>query len=182
MIFNFVLQLRDDFIETPPLPPDAIAWVVSDFQRESLEPSSTYQVASTAAPIYTRKTKQPMTDNFTFRTDRRPIKNILTNALTKPLRSSSTHHGIAAEPVTSKDANGNGKNNHTNETINGNGENGTENGIKTAPSYTFYASKKILTRSGFVLHTSRDVLEYLQSWLGVSYPLAKLGKSYGFVK
>lgn len=51
-----------------------------------------------------------------------------------------------------------------------------QSGITTAPSYTFYASRKILERSGFVLQTSRDVLEYLQTWLGVAYPLVKLGK------
>lgn len=47
--------------------------------------------------------------------------------------------------------------------------------IRTAPSYTFYAPQKILQRSKFVLDMSRDVLEYLQDWLNVKYPLAKLG-------
>lgn len=48
--------------------------------------------------------------------------------------------------------------------------------VRTAPSYTFYAPQKILQRSKFVLDMSRDVLEYLQDWLAVKYPLAKLGK------
>lgn len=47
---------------------------------------------------------------------------------------------------------------------------------RTAPSYTFYAPKKILLKSGFVLQMSRNVLEYLQDWLNVRYPLAKLGE------
>lgn len=50
-----------------------------------------------------------------------------------------------------------------------------ESDIRTAPSYTFYAPQKILQRSKFVLDMSRDVLEYLQDWLNVKYPLAKLG-------
>lgn len=49
--------------------------------------------------------------------------------------------------------------------------------IRTAPSYTFYAPQRILQRSKFVLDMSRDVLEYLQDWLNVKYPLAKLGET-----
>lgn len=175
------MQLRDDFIETPPLPPDAIAWVVSDFQRESLEPSSTYQVVSTAAPILsTQKTKAPSTDNFTFRTDKRPIKNILTNALTKPFKSTTTNNNSAqqlANATLAKTTITN-QNNTNSSDVNKN----NENDIKTAPSYTFYASRKILERSGFVLHTSRDVLEHLQEWFGVAYPLAKLGNPHIYLK
>ena len=102
-----------------------------------------------------------MTDNFTFRTDKRPFKNI-TNSLTKPLISANATSTTV-------------KNNGTN-TTSTNGDKSLANIITTAPSYTFYASRKVLERSTFVLHTSRDVLEYLQTWLGVSYPLAKLGK------
>lgn len=50
-----------------------------------------------------------------------------------------------------------------------------ESELRTAPSYTFYAPQKILQRSTFVLQMSRDVLEYLQEWLNVKYPLVKLG-------
>lgn len=46
--------------------------------------------------------------------------------------------------------------------------------IKRAPSYTFYAPRDLLPRSSFILHTSRDVLEYLQTWLDISYPLTKV--------
>lgn len=158
------MQLRDDFVETPPLPPDAIAWVVSDFQRESLEPSAAYQVASTETPIlYIRKTKAPLLpDHFTFRTDKRPIKSLFSASLKKLTTADQLAKNSTENPI-----------------VNGTNANHTavdhSNGIHTAPSYTFYASKKILERSGFVLHTSRDVLEYLQTWLGVAYPLAKLG-------
>lgn len=55
-----------------------------------------------------------------------------------------------------------------------NTDNTTDLDIKTAPSYTFYASKDTLKKSKFILLTSRDVLEYLQTWLNVPYPLTKL--------
>lgn len=46
--------------------------------------------------------------------------------------------------------------------------------IRSAPSYTFYAPEFILPRTKFMLHTSRDILEHLQQWLNVPYPLSKL--------
>lgn len=160
----FTLQLRDDFIETPALPPDAVAWVVSDFQRESLEPSAVYQAATTVVPpLHPRQPSDTPTDNISFRADKRPNKNIFSGMLTKPLKPTT------AVPIT--------VHNQTAETKNATitvGNNAL--GISTAPSYTFYASRKILERSGFVLHTSRDVLEFLQTWLGVAYPLVKLGE------
>lgn len=136
---------------------------MSDFQRQALEPSSTYhQVASTASPNpFVRITKAP-TDSYMFRSDKRPIKNIITTALTRPLT--------------------NGKNATNGQ--NGNGGHGHEHDdgeIRTAPSYTFYASEKILNESSFVLNTSRDVLEYLQDWLNVRYPFTKLGELKNFV-
>lgn len=50
----------------------------------------------------------------------------------------------------------------------------TVSAIKRAPSYTFYAPRDLLPRSSFILHTSREVLEYMQTWLEVSYPLTKV--------
>lgn len=143
------------------MPPDAIAWIVSDFQRQALEPSSTYQVVNTPSPNpFVRVTKLPT--DYTFRTDKRP-KNIIT-ALTRPFSSIKTnstngHNGANG-------ANGS----HGEHETNGDSD------IRTAPSYTFYASEKILNGSSFVLNTSRDVLEYLQDWLNVRYPFTKLGK------
>lgn len=46
--------------------------------------------------------------------------------------------------------------------------------IRTAPSYTFYAPENILSKTKFILHTSRDILEHLQNWLNVPYPFTKL--------
>lgn len=157
-------QLRDDFIETPALPPDAVAWVVSDFQRESLEPSAVYQAATTILPsLHQRSPNEQLTDNFSIRGDKRPTKNIFSGTLMKPLKPTT------AVPITTH--------NKTMEAKNVTLTTGNiALGILTAPSYTFYASRKILERSGFVLHTSRDVLEFLQTWLGVAYPLVKLGK------
>lgn len=166
-MFFFTFQLRDDFIETPALPPDAVAWVVSDFQRESLEASAVYQAATTPLPaLHPHQPNDPITDNFSFRAEKRPNKNIFSGTLTKPLKPTTAvpmaEHNKTSE--TNKNATISSANN--------------ELGISTAPSYTFYASRKILERSGFVLHTSRDVLEFLQAWLGVAYPLVKLGKSF----
>lgn len=46
--------------------------------------------------------------------------------------------------------------------------------IKMAPSYTFYAPKELLLSSAYVLHISREVLEHIQTWLEISYPLTKV--------
>lgn len=147
------------------MPPDAIAWVVSDFQRESLEPSTTYQTSTTTITPdqLARATKAP-SENFTYKSDKRPIKNIITTSLTKQLHISRNTSGNALEKS-------------TNRTLASNETDVLDDfDSRTAPSYTFYAPRKILQRSGFVLQMSRDVLEYLQDWLNVKYPLAKLGK------
>lgn len=159
------LQLRDDFVETPSLPPDAIAWIVSDFQRATLEASASYQSGTTTmAPDQLARTTKSPADNLTLRPDKRPIKNIITTSLTKQLQ-------VARHTST------NGNNDRApNRTIALNETDPMDDpNAKTAPSYTFYAPQKILQRSTFVLEMSRDVLEYLQDWLGVKYPLAKLG-------
>lgn len=139
---------------------------MSDFQRESLEPSSTYQItATTVAPDLLGRTIKPSSDNFTFRSDKRPIKNIITTSLTKQLQivKNISANGHVDRPLN--------RTTLLNET-----ELIDDTDVRTAPSYTFYAPQKILQRSKFVLDMSRDVLEYLQDWLSVKYPLAKLGK------
>lgn len=50
----------------------------------------------------------------------------------------------------------------------------SDDGIRTAPSYTFYAPEDVLPKTRFILHTSRDILEHLQNWLNVPYPFTKL--------
>lgn len=165
--FFFFSQLRDDFIETPPLPPDAIAWIVSDFQRESLEPSLTYQTSTTTVtPVQLQRTTKSPTDNYTLRTDKRPIKNIITTSLTK-------HFQVGKNASVTADKVGNGRNGTG--FGNDSDSNADDSEVRSAPSYTFYAPDKILKGSHIVLQTSRDVLEYLQVWLNVKYPLAKLG-------
>lgn len=153
------------------MPPDAIAWIVSDFQRESLEPSLTYQTSTTTAstPVQLQRGTKAPTDNYTLRTDKRPIKNIITTSLTK-------HFQVGKNISVIVDKAGNGRNGTSagNETD----SNIDDNDVRSAPSYTFYAPDKILKGSHFVLQTSRDVLEYLQVWLNVKYPLAKLGKLF----
>lgn len=49
-----------------------------------------------------------------------------------------------------------------------------EEGIRSAPSYTFYAPEDVLPKTRFILHTSRDILEHLQMWINVPYPFSKL--------
>lgn len=48
------------------------------------------------------------------------------------------------------------------------------NQMKRGPAYTFYAQSELLDRSDFILNTSRSILEYLQTWLNVTYPLSKI--------
>ncbi|CAD7077324.1 unnamed protein product [Hermetia illucens] len=157
--------LRDDFIETPPIPADGVAWVVSDFQRESLDPSPTYQITTTAAPPVTIRPPHSrvsaLGDNFTFKTDKKPVRNI--TALTHSLNV----HTLTKEL--------NVHTNHTSGQKNISAMNQqAEDPLKRAPSYTFYAPHDILPRSDFILKTSRSVLEYLQTWLETSYPLSKV--------
>jgi aminopeptidase N len=148
---------------------------VSDFRRELLEPSATYQAASTSAPtqLILTTTKQP-TDNLPkLKNDKRPFRNI-TAALKKSFKFDDAND---QHSTNGHDRNGNHPNSVKKENLmaapSTEGDT-TKDGIKTAPSYTFYASREFLPKSRFVLHTSRDVLEYLQTWLGVAYPLTKL--------
>ncbi|XP_052837377.1 endoplasmic reticulum aminopeptidase 2 isoform X4 [Drosophila gunungcola] len=167
--------LRDDFIETPPLPADAVAWVVSDFQRESLQPSAAY-IPTTPAPLGTGVggKKSAQLNNYTqLKGKNPPVRNI--TALTHSLNVNLTprQNLTVVQPTTTTawpvNLNGNGK--PTNLTSL---SQSTGSSIKRAPSYTFYAPRDLLIRSSFILHTSRDVLEYLQTWLDISYPLTKV--------
>ncbi|XP_059621559.1 leucyl-cystinyl aminopeptidase [Phlebotomus argentipes] len=148
--------LRDDFFETPPLPPDAVSWVVSDFHRSTLEASATYQTVRTT-PATVATTSRPAD----LRTDKRPIKS--KSILIKSLHILPPINRTKTPPPEAEH-----RNSTENGTISDTGE------IVTAPTYTFYAAKDLLEKSDFLLHTSRDVLEYLQTWLGTPYPLTKL--------
>lgn len=167
--------LRDDFIETPPLPADAVAWVVSDFQRESLQPSAAYIPTTPAPPgsgVGGKKSAQ--LNNYTqLKGKNPPVRNI--TALTHSLNVNLTprQNLTMVQPTTTTawpvNLNGNGKPSNLTSL-----SQSTGSSIKRAPSYTFYAPRDLLIRSSFILHTSRDVLEYLQTWLDISYPLTKV--------
>ncbi|XP_037954281.1 endoplasmic reticulum aminopeptidase 2 isoform X2 [Teleopsis dalmanni] len=155
--------LRDDFIETPPLPADAVAWVVSDFQRKSLQPSQAYLPTTPAPPVNTAKSGK--LNNYTQQREKKPpVRNI--TALTHSLNMNMLIKNVTTTAIIP--------------TENPNSKNLTSMSqsagslIKRAPSYTFYAPLELLTRCSFILNTSRDVLEYLQTWLDISYPLTKV--------
>lgn len=158
------------------MPADAISWVVSDFEREILEPSNTYQLTTTVASRLTTPsttTVSSLTDNLLkkngdAKASMRNITAILRQGLVVNVQAPNVphppghghdHHATTAASLTVE----------KNTTVAG-----SDRGITSAPSYTFYASKDTLPKSHFILHTSRDVLEYLQMWLGVPYPLSKV--------
>ncbi|KAL9891800.1 endoplasmic reticulum aminopeptidase 2 isoform X2 [Glossina fuscipes] len=160
--------LRDDFIETPPLPADAVAWVVSDFQRESLQPSPAYLPTTPAPATGAGGKKSSQFDNYTqMKQKKPPVRNItaLTHSLNINLmiRNLTTTTTTTTSPLADAEA--------KNLTAM---SQSTVSAIKRAPSYTFYAPRDLLPRSSFILHTSREVLEYMQTWLEVSYPLTKV--------
>lgn len=158
--------MRDDFVETPPLPPDAISWVISVFRRELLEPSSIYQDStSTAIPIQSLTTTKVAETPLS----RRNMTSILKKGLFVKMANLNhiDDHHTNPPPTTAKS-----------ESLVKESENMThlrdDGSIGTAPSYTFYAPEDVLPKTKFILHTSRDILEHLQLWLNVPYPLSKL--------
>lgn len=178
--------MRDDFFETPPLPPDAITWVVSGFDRQTLKPSITYQISSTtAAPLnlVTFTPKSTSTDSLhSTNGDKRINRNItaasITRGLIHPFDSTSNNH-LSNSHEKLEHLKTNPKSSPVMGGINGNGGvigDINDTNLHRAPYYTFYSSRNTLQKYDFVLNTSRDVLEYLQTWLGVLYPLDKLGK------
>lgn len=159
------------------MPADAISWVVSDFRREILEPSSTYQ--TTRAPVVTSMTPKQLTPPTTAKSltdnlvkqngDKKLVRNItaiLREGLVVQVPHVMTQHESKHTTTTSE-----------NLTVEKNATNKNGNGqfeVTKAPSYTFYAANDTLKKTKFILYTSRDVLEHLQVWLGVHYPLDKL--------
>ncbi|XP_058449769.1 endoplasmic reticulum aminopeptidase 2 isoform X1 [Malaya genurostris] len=178
--------LRDDFAETPPLPPDSIAWVISDFKRQMLDPSPIYQTVNVTKDTHKPLLEPTKSPAKLTKAEKKPFRNLtavllsknlfkLTNnqPTTKPSSSAAnetTPAGAVAENVI--------QGNHSKQNGNGTDTNHTSANdaldIKTAPAYSFYAPKPCVDKGNFVLHTSRDILEYLQQWLGVAYPLSKL--------
>lgn len=156
-------------MESPPLPPDAIAWVISVFRRELLDSSSTYHAkTSTSLPIaLTSKS-----ENY-ISVEKTPFRRNMTSILKKGLfikmgNLNNYHDDHTTAPVTHKSENLIKEQDNQSELL---VDDGT---IRTAPSYTFYAPEDVLPKTRFILHTSRDILEHLQQWLNVAYPLTKL--------
>lgn len=162
--------MRDDFVETPPLSPDAISWMISVFKREYLDSSATYHATptSTAIPIQSLTTATKISDNLISNDKilRRNMSSILKKGLIIKM-ANLNHEEHTQAPVTQK-SESLMKENDNHSTI-------PEDGvIRSAPSYTFYAPEEILPKTRFILHMSRDILEHLQMWLNVPYPFSKL--------
>lgn len=144
-----------------------MAWVVSDFQRESLQPSAAYLPATQTPPSGGSGRKSGQLSNYTQQKEKKPpVRNI--TALTHSLNFNILGKNLTTTTTTvapSKEADSKNLTALSQS---------TRSSITRAPSYTFYAPRDLLPRSSFILHTSRDVLEYLQTWLEVSYPLTKV--------
>ncbi|XP_029723553.2 endoplasmic reticulum aminopeptidase 2 isoform X1 [Aedes albopictus] len=176
--------LRDDFAETPPLSPNMISWVISSFKRQLLDPSPIYQTVN-----ITKDTHKPLLEPTRpppklTKAEKKPFRNLTAVLLSKNLfKLTNNQPPSTVKPSTANESSSDGavtaqavQGNHTN-------GNGTESNhtiasdaleIKTAPAYSFYAPQPYVDKGSFVLYTSRDILEYLQQWLGVAYPLSKL--------
>lgn len=149
------------------MPADAVAWVVSDFQRESLQPSAAYLPTTQTPPYGSGAKKSAQLNNYTQQKEKKPpVRNI--TALTHSLNFNILGKNMSTTTTTVMPSKELDTKNLTAMSQS------TGSTIKRAPSYTFYAPRDLLPRSSFILHTSRDVLEYMQTWLDVSYPLTKV--------
>jgi hypothetical protein len=159
-------------VETPPLSPDAISWMISVFRREFLEASPTYHATttSTAIPIQSLTSASKVADNLISNDKilRRNMTSILKTGLSIKM-AKLNHEEHTHAPVTQKSESLTKDHNDNHSII------PDDDGIiRTAPSYTFYAPEDTLPKTKFILHTSRDILEHLQHWLNVPYPFSKL--------
>uniref|UniRef100_A0A182NN63 Aminopeptidase n=1 Tax=Anopheles dirus TaxID=7168 RepID=A0A182NN63_9DIPT len=186
--------LRDDFAETPPLPPDSVSWVISDFKRELLEPSTKYYRVNTSTngasgtalgkPIATTQagiSNGKSAISKVTKPEKKPFRNLTAVLLSKNLFK-LTNNLPTKEPtqieanvtISTVDSGAvaklNGSSAYEQEYL----WNGDTTMIRTAPAYSFYAPETHISKGSFILHTSRDILEYLQQWLSVAYPLSKL--------
>ncbi|XP_049547016.1 aminopeptidase N isoform X1 [Anopheles darlingi] len=174
--------LRDDFAETPPLPPDSVSWVISDFKRELLEPSSKYQRVNaskaTDGTAITKPNVPAAVPKVASKSEKKPFRNLtavllsknlfkLTNNLPTKEPAAEEINVVTTHPIDSSTASLLGDERE----IMWAGETSL---IRTAPAYSFYAPETHIAKGTFILHTSRDILEYLQQWLSVAYPLSKL--------
>ncbi|XP_058124013.1 aminopeptidase N [Anopheles ziemanni] len=178
--------LRDDFAETPPLPPDSVSWVISDFKRELLDPSSKYQRVNVSNQAGGKAGSVPATNgkpapsSKVAKTEKKPFRNLTAVLLSKNLFKLTNN--LPSKDPTPSETNGTANALDTG-MAKANGSmppeqellwNGEALVVKTAPAYSFYAPETHIAKGTFILHTSRDILEYLQQWLSVAYPLSKL--------
>uniref|UniRef100_A0A182TGA1 Uncharacterized protein n=1 Tax=Anopheles melas TaxID=34690 RepID=A0A182TGA1_9DIPT len=186
--------LRDDFAETPPLPPDSVSWVISDFRRELLEPSAKYQRVNASGngasaagagkvpPSTAGAGNGKSTPSKVTKTEKKPFRNLTAVLLSKNLfkltNTAPTKEPTQIENDVTISAAESGpavaKSNGTALPEHDALWNGDTALIRTAPAYSFYAPETHIAKGTFILHTSRDILEYLQQWLSVAYPLSKL--------
>lgn len=126
---------------------DAITWVVSDFQTKSLGPTAKQSTITTMTTTAKPKAKggQKTSSNN---------KNV--TALTHMVVKNPSISKLLRIPTSDRMDIANA------------------NQLKYGPIYTFYAQNELLDRSDFILNTSRSILEYLQTWLNVTYPLSKI--------
>ena len=148
--------LRDDFVETPPLPPDSVSWVISDFRRNILEPSPTYHVMVT-----TTTTQKPHADNQAakLKSDKRPFRNLTAVIISKGLFKLTNSQPETTTHTSIINGNGHSNGNLTEKINQGNNTNQSNSShssftesleIKTAPSYSFYASKDYVDKGNFL--------------------------------
>lgn len=156
---------------------------MSDFERQTLQPSQTYQPTSTTTPDnlleFTTKPNSISTDSLTKSNlhknsgNKRPNHNITAASITRGLIinpfNTSLHHHSSSNNLSTRSSNNSDKIEPKSGDISE-----ASTGLKRAPYYTFYSARNTIQKFDFVLNTSRDVLEYLQSWLGITYPLEKL--------
>uniref|UniRef100_A0A182YP00 Uncharacterized protein n=1 Tax=Anopheles stephensi TaxID=30069 RepID=A0A182YP00_ANOST len=174
-----------------------ISWVISDFKRELLEPSAKYQKvnassnggpgagtgklsaqgASAAGPGNGKAATSKVA-----KTDKKPFRHLTAVLLSKNLFK-LTNNPPTKEPSQMSEGNGTISAVESGAVPKANGTvlqeqdavwNGDTALIRTAPAYSFYAPETHIAKGSFILHTSRDILEYLQQWLSVAYPLSKL--------
>lgn len=162
--------------------------MISSFKRQLLDPSPIYQTVNISKDVHRpllEPTKQPAK---LTKAEKKPFRNLTAVLLSKnlfKLTNNQPHTTIKPSPVNESSSAVSGavaanviQGNRNQQDGNGTETNHTRASdaleIKTAPAYSFYAPQPYVDKGSFVLHTSRDILEYLQQWLGVAYPLSKL--------
>lgn len=150
--------LRDDFVETPRLSTDSVSWVISDFERHSLDRD--IEIVSTVAPM---KNQRKQIEKLSTKNEKNVNK---TNKKVAVRSITSLTHSLNLKVLSTNSS----LSSHLSTTIN---KNNTIKHLREV-SYTFYAPEDLLTRATFIMKTAKDVMNYFESWLDTKYPLTKL--------